>query len=93
VAQEAISFLFVLLIERGENGCNTSKGLKAGLRDQLNWGGRGEERILNKYSEPAACTSHEGGMRLLPVFAVLALLRSFLIASHCVSPFAFGSLN
>lgn len=28
-AQEAISFLFLLLIERGESGCNTSKGLKA----------------------------------------------------------------
>lgn len=27
-AQEAISFLFLLLIERGESGCNTSKGLK-----------------------------------------------------------------
>lgn len=45
-AQEAISFLFLLLIERGESGCNTSKGLKAQPERPAELGRRGKRECF-----------------------------------------------
>lgn len=87
-AQEAISFLFLLLIERGESGCNTSKGLKAQPERPAELGRRRRECFINAGASPA---SPEG--RCVFLFAARQCLpfRLPYCPALCVS-FSFGSL-
>lgn len=87
-AQEAISFLFLLLIERGESGCNTSKGLKAQPKRPAELGRRGEREC---FINAAAAASPEG--KCIFLFAARQCLPSRLPyrALHYAFPFHLGA--
>lgn len=91
-AQEAISFLFLLLIERGESGCNTSKGLKAQPKRPAELGRRGKrECFINAAAAAAAAASPEG--KCVFLFAARQCLPSRLpyCALHYAFPFHLGA--